>query len=724
MKEFERLRNSFALTVGDILVPGAGGYSVGAVGTVLPSETSALHFVESNREDLEGLKRGTPGIVPINDPWKFMRRAGGEGMAGIQSADADCPDTFMFMVRVEEAGSDLPTVLAACGDDGLGECLTRTGVRRLDHAELLHWQRYDILDRVNSWWGTKRPFRQWEDGDPLYELKADGIVVLLAEVPLLGDWNSLDGAFAFFTSEEEALEYHAHWLGNGRNRMIATGESAIGDPLEAMASLKPTRVDDLARRLEELEKPWGMAAWCVNPAAHRENSGFGRLWKSKDNQWFQLRTVAGNWLVRPGNRFEKTDEPLAWSGRDTFFWSGGQSIQLLPLDVSFGSDPIREAESGTAMSDVEAEEWVEDFLSQSSVAEALARESEDPLLNSFFVNCWDSVTGDAYEPIPEFSGFLEALQFFAAYEREHDAQFRLEGAAMCSAVGFVGSGDEGHEALRGERFRRGLMSLAKIHLSHDYKPSYAADLVALANATLRTLHVDFAGYAKDLLWASETEATDELREELGIAPEVWQEWAASAESGIDRRGKELVVERIGDTVWESLAPKVQHFLSTALRHLEQQGHAPQLDYAPISIEVVKALEVELANVLEGFRTSIAGEKLEASIDDGGLAGFLYEDKKAPTLGSISYLLRKPENGSSPLKKALHRYLESLPNGDFLTSNRFAKRDLQKVINRYRNHGAHDSPIPEDVCRSCVENLIGTPERPGLIPKVTDWRKRG
>lgn len=38
--------------------------------------------------------------------------AAGEGLAGIQSADLESPVTFMLMVRVEEAVSDLPTVLA------------------------------------------------------------------------------------------------------------------------------------------------------------------------------------------------------------------------------------------------------------------------------------------------------------------------------------------------------------------------------------------------------------------------------------------------------------------------------------------------------------------------------------------------------------------------------------------------------------------------------------
>jgi hypothetical protein len=724
MEPFERLHHSFALIAGNSLVPGASSYSVGAVATVFPNEEFARKFIEENREDLEGLGIGNPGFFPVEDPWKFMRRAAGEGLAGIQSADADAPDTFMFMVRVEEAGSDLPTVLAVNSHGGIEECLTRIGVRRLSHAELLHWTRYDILDRITARWGVKRPFRAWDDGDPLYELTTDGIVVLLADVPAMGDWNSPDGAFAFFTSEQAALDYHAHRLGDGRNRMMTTGKPVADNPGEMIASLKPARVDDLANRLQELNQVWGSAAWCINPSGHREDSGFGRLWERWEDKCFRLRTVAGNWLVRSGNRFEKTDESLAWSGRDTFFWSGGQSIQLLPLDVSFGTDPIKDTEYASSMSQVETEEWVEDFLSQSYLYEERGLDLEEPSLSSFFISCWDSVSGYKYEPIPQFSGFLEALQFLSTYERENDAEFRLEGAAACSAIGFVGSGDEGHEALRGERFQKGLRSIAERHLNQEYRPSYAGDLVALANATLRTLHINFAGYAKDLLWSSETETVDELLEELGIDAEVWTEWKDGAETTIDPRGKELVIQRTGEEAWSQIQPMVKHFLSTALRHLDQQGHAPQLDYAPISIEVVKGLEVELGEILLAFRESIAGQTFDFSDNEKDLAAFLYKGKKPPSLGAISYLLRKPGANASPLIVALHHYLGSLPNSEFLTSNRFAKRDLQKVVNCYRNGGAHDSPIPEDTCRSCVEKLIGTIDMPGLIPRVIEWKARG
>ncbi len=151
-----------------------------------------------------------------------MRRAAGEGLAGIQSADPATPDMFMFMVRVEEAGSDLPTVLATCCGGDVGDCLTRSVVKPLSHAELLHWQRYDILDRLTARWGVKCPFRAWNHGDPLYELATDGIVVLIADVPLMGDWNLRTAPLPSLLQRKPLLIImHTDWA-TGRTLMMTT----------------------------------------------------------------------------------------------------------------------------------------------------------------------------------------------------------------------------------------------------------------------------------------------------------------------------------------------------------------------------------------------------------------------------------------------------------------------------------------------------------------------
>ena len=147
-----------------------------------------------------------------------------------------------------------------------------------------------------------------------------------------------------------------------------------------------------------------------------------------------------------------------------------------------------------------------------------------------------------------------------------------------------------------------------------------------------------------------------------------------------------------------------------------------LDYAPMSIELVKALEVELVAVLEAFKQSV-DEVPSADADNHAelaLEGFL-SGRKPPTLGAISYLLRVPGEGASPLATRLHEFVSGLPNARDLTRNKFIKRGLQRVLNKYRNGGAHDSPISEHVCRECVDVVVGTPEKPGYIPMVAAWK---
>ncbi len=125
---FDRLRDAYAITLGERLMPGAGVYGVGAIAPVMPDKVSAQAWLDEFAEDIASLDRGSADIIPVGDPWKFMRRAAGEGLAGIEGANGELfPDRYMFMVRVEEAGAMLPTVLASITDAGWDKCLTRSG---------------------------------------------------------------------------------------------------------------------------------------------------------------------------------------------------------------------------------------------------------------------------------------------------------------------------------------------------------------------------------------------------------------------------------------------------------------------------------------------------------------------------------------------------------------------------------------------------------------------
>jgi hypothetical protein len=147
-----------------------------------------------------------------------------------------------------------------------------------------------------------------------------------------------------------------------------------------------------------------------------------------------------------------------------------------------------------------------------------------------------------------------------------------------------------------------------------------------------------------------------------------------------------------------------------------------LDYAPISIEIVKALEVELGAVFKAFSNSI--DEVPAANTDNheerALAALL-AGGKPPTLGAMSYLLRSPLEGASPLALRFHEFVLCLSNAKNLTEKKFHNRGLQRVLNKYRNGGAHDSPISQEVCRECVDVLVGTTAKPGYLPIVAAWK---
>ena len=88
---------------------------------------------------------------------------------------------------------------------------------------------------------------------------------------------------------------------------------------------------------------------------------------------------------------------------------------------------------------------------------------------------------------------------------------------------------------------------------------------------------------------------------------------------------------------------------------------------------------------------------------------------------MAYLLQPSVEADSDLRIVLYRFLMSLSNADFITSNQFTKRVLQRVLNKYRNGGAHEHPIKYEVCMEAVDELIGTGELQGIIPEVVNWK---
>ena len=209
---------------------------------------------------------------------------------------------------------------------------------------------------------------------------------------------------------------------------------------------------------------------------------------------------------------------------------------------------------------------------------------------------------------------------------------------------------------------------------------------------------------------------------MGLDLDDWLDWLASAEPHVDIDGQALGIERMGELSWELLSGNGRHFVSTALASLDETGHIPQRDYAPQSVEIVKALEVELTRIFSAYKESLAETDMEFNSDkyeEKSLSDFL-NGGRAPTLGAMAYIFRDVSSPASPLQQSVSDFINRLPNAEFLTSNRFTRRILPRVISKYRNGGVHETPITYEVCMECSTDLIGTKGKEGIIARVLAW----
>lgn len=720
---YVRLSRSYALARNGRVLAVSGLVHDGASCVCFPTEAAARAYLGEARGPASSDGEYEP--LAVDDVWAFMRQVAGQGLCAIVSdANGSQSPTFVFTIRTEEAGNNFPTVLSLpASSEESWDCMTRSGRRRVDPSSLIPWSRHDILDPVLAELSGEGPLGpNWSSGDPLFELRTAAHFLLIGHVPLLGDWNSFVGSLAFFTSEESAEEYRGNLCKAGSCRIMQE-ESGEFDPGAGPDLLSLHEVRDLGARLSDLARVAPLACWSINPGGGREASGYGRNWVDQR----QMSCVSGRWEMRAHNQFIRLGSFQGWMGMDTIGWSGGQALQLTGLDRTLSAAVLGESVSlQDDLSVSEIDEVLKDWLDPSQPGPWFEEERSprpEDWLDYFYLATWDSVTGET-RPFVWLPTFYHALRFLSQSEETFDREWRTLGVPSCHAlVGFQGSDDAAAEKLRGERFRLGLYRLGQRFLLRGYVPSDADDLASLCNAVLLTTHVDGAGYAKDILWRSAGPQVDDILERFEIPREVWDEWQLSEEAWVDARGSLIAKARMEADVWQLLAPRTRHFLSTALAHLDDQGHAPQLDYAPISLEVVKALEYELGLILAEFRTSVAGvalthdpEKREEVALQRYLGG-----GTAPELGTMSYLLREEEAAASELRLALRTFLRGMPNFAFLSGNDFAKKGLTRVTKKYRNRGVHDSRIVENVCLECVEALVGSATSPGFIPQVAQWK---
>lgn len=260
-------------------------HPLGAVTFVFPESELADQWRDRLRPDYPEIES-----IALGDAWAAMRRAAKKALAGFQveTGRYGLADLFLFMVRAEEAGADLPTVLTHIIPPGTAKkSLTRTGPQQFEHDELLHWRRYNVLDGNPSYRRTDSPLPNWSQGDPFYEIVADNGVFAIADVPVLGSWLPSRGAVPFFPTEADAENC---WESNAFThflRLIPFPNAPHPTQRDVMklrmglrgGSVRIVPIDDLKHRLEQIREQLGeyrsLFAVAINPIWQRDRMGWG-----------------------------------------------------------------------------------------------------------------------------------------------------------------------------------------------------------------------------------------------------------------------------------------------------------------------------------------------------------------------------------------------------------------------------------------------------------------
>jgi len=186
--------------------------------------------------------------------------------------------------------------------------------------------------------------------------------------------------------------------------------------------------------------------------------------------------------------------------------------------------------------------------------------------------------------------------------------------------------------------------------------------------------------------------SDRLMQEMGLPEELREHLIEWIEADVDPEGDQLLRHRVGDEMAAGLAARTRLFLATALIQFDGLGKSPCIDYAPVSVQVVKALEFEMrelaAAAVRGFAPP---ETQPASREEETLFHVLANRRDMVSLGSITHAFKATRKAQAGILRHAANQLTTFGMLD-LTQPRTVRLILNDVLNRFRNGGAHEIAI--------------------------------
>lgn len=755
------------------LLPGSARRRDSASAIILQCPDSAKELIEQIQPDIAGLF-GTLGFEIIQDPFALMRRAAEEGIGSFDTTAPGFLDhPLVFCTRASEIGDNLPTLLVEYSEADNLNALARSGRRTMRSVDVIPWQRFDISDPLLGIWSRDgEPFRNWDSGNQLVGLIVDGSIPSLRRCPLTGHWSSLEGTIPIFASEAD----YAYACRSGDlyrelsifgpfdfNRYPVLHRIERGSMQIQLISIDslPQYLNDICNQIPVLS----CGQFSINPFCHRENGGYGwtanflekhetiEAQKNADDEPLELEadpdtrkrfgqemsfnTVLGDWTIDPGNMVSLIHQTDSWSDRATLHWRGGASIAFGNLSYS-----LAHVDYWNDFSDEERKDALHSLFAEDCeivVIDEDEHKSLDAQANLFAAGLWDTYTGDKY--VLRVSSPYEFISFLNKHLIEFDERIRIHGARPCGSpvTGSAGTGDVEHERLRTKRAQAALFGIAESIAVSGYKPDKALRICSIVNRLFETLHVDFTGYVQDLLVQCDlNEDLESLCESLDLDLEDVGNFKDGIALRPPREGLKILKEIAGDDCLALVSPKAVYFAANGVFDLSLKGDSPHLDYATVSIEFVKAFEVELGSVFRSWLASLPFESLEfgSSRHESDVRNYMRsahakEACDAPvrmfSLGTMGYLLKdvgnlihKPDASTDPrsLIACMAARVSTLEPMKPLLQKSFHSKFISKVSHSFRNGGAHDQKIALSTCMQCRDFILGNSSSSGWLITVS------
>ena len=198
---------------------------------------------------------------------------------------------------------------------------------------------------------------------------------------------------------------------------------------------------------------------------------------------------------------------------------------------------------------------------------------------------------------------------------------------------------------------------------------------------------------------------------------------------ITKKCTEKLISYMGGRAWKMMTDESRTWtISGVVAYYEMKGYDQLLDFSGVCVQICKAFESEMAvRLFSGFRDWLiekygkdAAKKAPYDMLEGKKAGSRFVEPERISLGQYEYIIGmdhkgRVTNGYAWKQFSAYASEKLLMNG--LNPAVTMKEHLtyiEKVRTEYRNQAAHTESIDVTIARSCIDYVVGSLHRLGVM----------